>query len=260
MKVQCCRQSGRKTVKGFTLIELLVVVAIIAILAAILFPVFARAKEKARMASCASNLKQIGTAVVMYTQDYDETMPIWAISSGFGVGQYTPWVLDAYIKAQNNTANRNLVWQCPSSDRLQTQNSYGYNYLRLGYFTSTTTGYLGEYRRPSKLAALVSPAQTVCFADAIDIIRPPYWISSNPGNDTVGGWHMSSYWKQVGSVSDPKSDPYGQVNVLWCDGHVKPMKRGDLVPSNVGGWACSDDLWDRYKPSKYRIGTCPSTL
>ena len=61
--------------RGFTLIELLVVIAIIAILAAILFPVFAQAREKARQTSCSSNLKQIGTAMLMYVQDYDETYP-----------------------------------------------------------------------------------------------------------------------------------------------------------------------------------------
>ncbi len=77
---------------GFTLIELLVVIAIIAILAAILFPVFARARENARKAACQSNLKQIGNALMMYVQDYDETLPIvtTAISGGYRVGRGTP--------------------------------------------------------------------------------------------------------------------------------------------------------------------------
>ena len=65
---------GRK--RGFTLIELLVVIAIIAILAAILFPVFAQAREKARQTACLSNAKQIGTAVMLYAQDYDESFPV----------------------------------------------------------------------------------------------------------------------------------------------------------------------------------------
>src|SRR5216683_460211 len=76
-----CQVSGgrlfmlRKRRSGFTLIELLVVIAIIAILAAILFPVFAQAREKARMTACLSNMKQIGTSLLMYVQDYDETYP-----------------------------------------------------------------------------------------------------------------------------------------------------------------------------------------
>ena len=67
--------------RGFTLIELLVVIGIIAILAAILFPVFAQAREKARQATCLSNLKQIGTALMMYTQDYDEILPTQSVGS-----------------------------------------------------------------------------------------------------------------------------------------------------------------------------------
>src|SRR5687768_7397049 len=94
---------GRKKRIGFTLIELLVVIAIIAILAAILFPVFARAREAARKASCQSNLKQIGSAWLMYVQDYDETTPQNTWSNGGGA--YHPVVaharLQPYIK---NTA------------------------------------------------------------------------------------------------------------------------------------------------------------
>jgi prepilin-type N-terminal cleavage/methylation domain-containing protein len=69
------RQTKRSAGSGFTLIELLVVIAIIAILAAILFPVFARARENARRASCASNLKQISLGLMQYSQDYDERFP-----------------------------------------------------------------------------------------------------------------------------------------------------------------------------------------
>jgi prepilin-type N-terminal cleavage/methylation domain-containing protein/prepilin-type processing-associated H-X9-DG protein len=96
--------------RGFTLIELLVVIAIIAILAAILFPVFARAREAARATSCKSNLKQLGTAVMMYVQDYDEVFPFnyHYTTSGGGVPLYW-WEDDVqpYVKNWN-------AFQCPS--------------------------------------------------------------------------------------------------------------------------------------------------
>ncbi|MFO8080711.1 MAG: prepilin-type N-terminal cleavage/methylation domain-containing protein, partial [Armatimonadota bacterium] len=93
--------------RGFTLIELLVVIAIIAILAAILFPVFARSREKARQSSCLSNLKQIATATLMYTQDYDETMPLYYRNSGI------PLVLTAQSRIQPYMKNEQ-IWVCPS--------------------------------------------------------------------------------------------------------------------------------------------------
>src|SRR5438067_850485 len=101
----CC---GRKRT-GFTLIELLVVIAISAILAAILFPVFAQAREKARQATCLSNTKQIGLGLSMYVQDYDESFPnVWFNYSAIGGPAYL-WVrvLMPYVK---NTG----VWACPS--------------------------------------------------------------------------------------------------------------------------------------------------
>ncbi|MEO6906631.1 MAG: DUF1559 domain-containing protein, partial [Abditibacteriaceae bacterium] len=121
--------------RAFTLIELLVVIAIIAILASILFPVFARARENARRASCASNLKQIGIGVMMYTQDYDERFPMYMhrdnepaalvgaqnppttpagkyeISDCCVVGHYVSWMdeISPYLKSL-------AIYDCPSRD------------------------------------------------------------------------------------------------------------------------------------------------
>src|ERR671915_189714 len=85
--------TGHGSRRGFTLIELLVVIAIIAILAAILFPVFAQAREKARAASCLSNVRQMGLAAVMYANDYDETYPgMWQWSPG-AIYAHAPYIL-----------------------------------------------------------------------------------------------------------------------------------------------------------------------
>ena len=105
--------------RGFTLIELLVVIAIIAILAAILFPVFAQAREAARKTQCVSNLKQLGTAITLYTQDYDEIYPManYASTAGNTSWQY---LVDPYVKASfpnivNQSANQRLsVYVCPN--------------------------------------------------------------------------------------------------------------------------------------------------
>ncbi len=96
--------------RGFTLIELLVVIAIIAILAAILFPVFGKAREKAREASCASNMKQIGTVMRMYAQDYDENWPISAFVDGRS-DLIRPWYVFARLGPYHK--NRDL-FKCPS--------------------------------------------------------------------------------------------------------------------------------------------------
>src|SRR5471030_203059 len=103
--VQC---ASRKS--GFTLIELLVVIAIIAILAAILFPVFARARENARRASCQSNLKQIGLGILQYTQDYDEKMPV---CNNYVQRQSQGWAgpILPYLKSVQ-------VFHCPSDSTL----------------------------------------------------------------------------------------------------------------------------------------------
>jgi prepilin-type N-terminal cleavage/methylation domain-containing protein/prepilin-type processing-associated H-X9-DG protein len=105
----CKKRSGHNARRGFTLIELLVVIAIISILAAILFPVFARARENARRASCQSNLKQIGLGIMQYTQDYDEKYPLLQDpTAGSGI----PYVaaIDSYMKSSQ-------IFICPSGSR-----------------------------------------------------------------------------------------------------------------------------------------------
>ncbi len=123
---------SRKDTKrsGFTLIELLVVIAIIAILAAILFPVFAQAREKARAISCLSNTKNLGTAAMMYIQDYDEMLPARqnclapATQSG-GYPQIYD-ILNPYLK-NGNGWSRGGVWDCPSAARKGQSNQLGWN-------------------------------------------------------------------------------------------------------------------------------------
>jgi prepilin-type N-terminal cleavage/methylation domain len=148
--------------RAFTLIELLVVIAIIAILAAILFPVFARARQKAQQAACQSNLKQIAMGFLMYMQDYDETMPIWTAdacnlqgaSSAFWMSNLYYWLVNPYIKngvrsdsptgvstAENAGGQLLGVWACPTAksqlvDALNSVDTafttYAYNYYSLG--------------------------------------------------------------------------------------------------------------------------------
>jgi len=102
--------------KGFTLIELLVVIAIIAILAAILFPVFAQAREKARQSSCLSNLKQFGTAVRMYTDDYDQTLPPVRVTTSDGIYGGNTATLSAMDLVYPYVKNYKL-YDCPSVNR-----------------------------------------------------------------------------------------------------------------------------------------------
>ena len=139
--------------RAFTLIELLVVIAIIATLAAILFPVFAQVREKARQTSCASNTRQLSLGVLMYAQDYDETLPPTTIASEDEEGVLWPDLMQPYIK-------NDQIRHCPSDVQGQ-RNSYGLNEIIFA-----DLGDPEELQAPVRtLAALQTPAQTVMMAE-----------------------------------------------------------------------------------------------
>lgn len=187
---------------GFTLIELLVVIAIIAILAAILFPVFAKAREKARQTSCLNNLKQIATAFLSYAQDYDECMPKNATYNAL-LGSYASWSagpVDAYIK---NTQ----IFNCPSAKT----RIYGYSqYLGQGYGGAGAS--LGDIRYP---------VATIMVADSYDrCMLPSSWRrpAGSPLGSAYGAVTAACGWR---TPSAPHNDG---ANFAYCDGHAKWVK------------------------------------
>jgi prepilin-type N-terminal cleavage/methylation domain-containing protein/prepilin-type processing-associated H-X9-DG protein len=232
----------KRSRSGFTLIELLVVIAIIAILAAILFPVFARARENARRASCQSNLKQIGLAVMQYNQDYDEKMP------GYGQPGNNGWAqtVQPYVKSVQ-------LFQCPSEttgapplnasgqpDWTSTNfNDYFYNSGLTNYSESQ-----GNYGRSE--SELEQPVVTILAGDngswtAGNIL--PYYAGGGNNGYACGGIIVSQ--PNSGDCGPPALNRTAAerhlegANYLFCDGHVKfqrPNKiYGNATPFSVSG-------------------------
>ncbi|MCD6362112.1 MAG: DUF1559 domain-containing protein [Armatimonadetes bacterium] len=178
--------------RGFTLIELLVVIAIIAILAAILFPVFAKAREKARQTSCLSNIKQIMLAELQYEQDYDERTASYSSNPGAASTYSYREMLEPYLK-------NNQVVLCPSDSR-DTGWSYGPNITAV---SGGTWQYLYAYR---KIAQIQYPAECACFADTAG----SYWR-----------WNASATPDYLDGISNTTARHNEGLNVAFFDGHAK---------------------------------------
>ena len=201
-----------KSKSAFTLIELLVVIAIIAILAAILFPVFARARENARRSSCQSNLKQIGLGIIQYTQDYDEAFPLLRANAA-GDGDAGVFVqIQPYLKSTQ-------ILQCPSEPNPPTvpngtdYSDYAYN-LGLGFGDNGTAG--GGSRSLSQ-AVLTQPVLTVMALDGQQY-RGDNWSAGCGGTISCAGA------LQVVQGSGAAQRHLETANMLFTDGHVKSYK------------------------------------
>ncbi|NUP99629.1 MAG: prepilin-type N-terminal cleavage/methylation domain-containing protein [Armatimonadetes bacterium] len=201
---------------GFTLIELLVVIAIIAILAAILFPVFAKAREKARQSSCASNLKQIGTACLQYAQDYDEMMsPGYSVTPGVSGGfLHAPELLFPYVKSAQ-------IWHCPSEGGSVGQSFDNGIMCTYGYNQAQFVGYT-DFSAHRALAQVTDPAQTIVWIDDENMWSGPYTPAVAAGYDPNTGV-ADGLTNDAGTRADPRhNDTY---NAVWADGHTKAIAK-----------------------------------
>ena len=226
---------------GFTLIELLVVIAIIAILAAILFPVFAKVREKARQTTCLSNQKQIGLAIVQYTQDNDEYFPLSNLQALNGQVGWAN-LIAPYVKEVRAYHCPDFSGAVDSSLAEQYQNTTTYNYnTMLGYGDGSVSKMATFEMSPDSqsLAALQQPTQTVMLMEAFpyDASSGRPWGSGYTCSGLiVANWSESNLWGNPCSNMSLDYDPKGfesgiqrgavQVhtgggNYAFTDGHVK---------------------------------------
>lgn len=259
--------------RAYTLIELVATLSILGILAAILFPVFAQARERARATACLSNMKQIGTATTMYVQDYDETYPCgWGQPDS---GQ-TMWrmALQPYIQKYGDQAKlaKNLydssaisnmgVYSCPDQPANQNYGPTSYGYNAHG---GMTTGWSNAQQTfpGASLASIDRPANMVAFADAGEVGGPskpldPNFDEPTNCNISAGTGNCGPYkfepklWKERWSVDwdfgvpgtedwpsnrnggrRPMPRHFGKFNAVFADGHAKSVN-GEVMKVRQG--------------------------
>ena len=196
--------------RAFTLIELLVVIAIIAILAAILFPVFAKARERAMLTTCISNNKQLGTAFQMYTQDSDDHLPYWALGNVKAPAGFVDYTWDVAIFSLVKTKRS---FTCPSNKSPQARAAKDGDPIRSYSFPQNVNGMsVGKFKSPSKTVILYEKGLFVC----------------GTGADATGEWFGQT---SAGATDITKKEPthpelwltphaLGKV-FLFADGHAK---------------------------------------
>lgn len=233
--------------RGFTLIELLVVIAIIAILAAILFPVFAQAREKARATACLSNQKQIGLGIMMYVQDYDETMPsgnVFAATGNNTGNTADPFPAGGYPIARGWAGNiypyvKNAqIFKCPSDSTTGAAPKVPVSYSFNRNLAAGSAGFMNK------------PAMTVLLCEVTGITAnvtqtggPDLDSSSSTGGDQAGRGYLTSTTASyatggLGFPERPYQTVYGKgrhsdgSNFLMADGHTKWL-RGNMVSNAI---------------------------
>jgi prepilin-type N-terminal cleavage/methylation domain-containing protein/prepilin-type processing-associated H-X9-DG protein len=224
---------------GFTLIELLVVIAIIAILAAILFPVFAKVREKARQTNCMSNEKELGFAMNEYVQDYDEVFPLVeaqnaSMQSNWGQNIYS------YVKSTGMFRcpdNPNYATSMPNGSNPgagipQLPTSFAYNYQIANTFASGATWATppGNNGTPISISFVNSPSQKIIICETLNDFGAAYPDWSNNG---------------FGGTTKLFAGHTGLMDCLFIDGHVKALKpTATATPVNMWGNMSSNSTSD----------------